>query len=64
LISEEEAFSQEFGWYPLIYVAANESYVDINKVLESPAQEFLHFANFYTRKSYLDTKRIKTMNNK
>lgn len=58
-ISEEEAFTIEFSWYPLLFIAANEQYLNIAKVVESPAVEFLHFCNFYKRKTELDVQRIK-----
>jgi folate-binding Fe-S cluster repair protein YgfZ len=53
---------KEFLWYQMLYVAAKESYLDINKVVESPALEFLTFMNFYTRKTKLDNDRIKSNN--
>jgi hypothetical protein len=58
LISDEEAFAQEFGWYKMLYLAANEDYTKINTVIKSNAQEFLMFCNFYVRKTKLDNKRI------
>lgn len=42
----------------MIYIAANEDYSKINSVIESNVLEFLHFCNFWTRKAYLDKKRI------
>ena len=57
-IGDEEAFAEEFGWYPMLYIAANEDYLKIEEVLQSPAIEFLTFMNFYTRKSQLDAARI------
>jgi hypothetical protein len=58
LISDEQAFAEEFGWYPMLYVAAGEQYLNIDKVIESKAETFLTFMNFYKRKTELDTKRI------
>jgi hypothetical protein len=58
LISDEQAFAEEFGWYPMLYVAAGEQYLNISKVIEQKAEEFLMFMNFYKRKTELDTKRI------
>jgi len=46
----------------MLYQAANEEYLAIDKVLASPAAEFLMFMNFYCRKSELDVKRIKNQN--
>jgi len=62
MLSEEERFSEEFGWYPMLYVAAHEDYTKINEVTTSRADEFLTFVNFYKRKTTLDIKRMK--NNK
>jgi len=44
----------------MLYIAASENYLDINKVVESPALEFLTFINFYTRKTKLNNDRIKS----
>lgn len=57
--SSEAQFAEEFGWYPMIYTAANEDYSKIPIVLESPALEFLTFVNFYIKKQELDNNRIK-----
>mgnify|MGYP001212200171 CR=1 FL=1 len=60
--TEEDNFSEEFGWYSMLYVAANEGYLKINgydNVIDSPAEEFLAFMNFFKRKTELDIKRIK-----
>lgn len=43
----------------MIYVAAGERYLDIDKVIKSPAIEFLNFMNFYKKKCELDFNRIK-----
>jgi len=63
--TEEDTFSEEFGWYSMLYVAANEGYLKINgykNVIESPAEEFLTFMNFFKRKTELDIARIKQPN--
>ena len=60
--SEEDSFREEMGWYSLLYVAAGEQYLNISKVTETPANEFLFFMNFYKRKSELDMKRIQSLN--
>jgi hypothetical protein len=57
-VGDEEEFAEEFGWYPMLYIAAKEDYLKIEEVLQSPAIEFLTFMNFYTRKSQLDAARI------
>lgn len=44
----------------MLYTAAHEDYLKIDKVGESPALEFLTFMNFYIRKSQLDIQRIKS----
>lgn len=46
----------------MIYIAAGENYLDISKVVETPAIEFLNFMNFYKKKSELDYNRIKKQN--
>jgi hypothetical protein len=51
---------EEFMWYQMLYVAANEQYLNINKVIGSNAIEFLNFMNFYTRKTKLENNRIKS----
>lgn len=43
----------------MIFIAAGEKYLDINRVIESPAVEFLNFMNFYKKKCELDHERIK-----
>ena len=50
---------QEFMWYQMLYVAANEQYLNINKVIKSNAIEFLMFMNFFTKKTKLENNRIK-----
>lgn len=57
-ISDEEAFATEMGWYPMLYIAANENYLSIKDVVASPASEFLTFINFHKRKAELDSNRI------
>lgn len=57
--TEEQVFAEEFGWYPMLYAAAKEDYLNIEKVLQTPANEFLTFVNFYIRKSELDANRIR-----
>jgi hypothetical protein len=42
----------------MLFIAANEEYTKINTVIESNAQEFLMFCNFFVRKTKLDNKRI------
>jgi hypothetical protein len=42
----------------MLYVAAGEQYLSIDKVIESKAESFLMFMNFYKQKTTLDTKRI------
>lgn len=58
-ISDEQAFAEEFGWYPMLYTAANDDYLKISQVVQSPAIEFLHFVNFFKRKTELEINRIK-----
>jgi hypothetical protein len=58
LISDEEAFGEEFGWYVMLYTAAGEQYLKIDDVVKSKASEFLTFMNFYKRKTELDNRRI------
>ena len=55
----ESQFSEEFGWYNLVFVAANEDYVKINKVLQSNAIEFLMYVNYYIKKQDLEKRRLK-----
>jgi hypothetical protein len=43
----------------MLYTAAGEQYLNISKVIEQKAEEFLMFMNFYKRKTDLDNKRIK-----
>jgi hypothetical protein len=43
----------------MLYVAASERYLDIVKVVETPADEFLFFVNFLKRKNQLDEARIR-----
>jgi folate-binding Fe-S cluster repair protein YgfZ len=50
---------EEFMWYQMLYVAANEQYLNINKVIKSNAIEFLMFMNFFTKKTKLENNRIK-----
>jgi hypothetical protein len=57
--SDESQFSEEFGWYSMVFAAANENYLDITKVVDSPADEFLFYINFLKRKNELETNRIK-----
>jgi hypothetical protein len=42
----------------MLYIAAGEQYLNIDKVIEQKAETFLTFMNFYKRKTELDTKRI------
>jgi hypothetical protein len=43
----------------MVFAAANENYLDITKVVDSPADEFLFYINFLKRKNELETNRIK-----
>jgi hypothetical protein len=43
----------------MLFAAANENYLDIVKVVESPADEFLFYINYLKRKNELDAARIK-----
>jgi hypothetical protein len=43
----------------MIYTAANEEYLQMGKVVESPADEFLCYCNFIKRKNELEIARIK-----
>jgi hypothetical protein len=43
---------------PMLYTAANEDFLSIDKVVNKPAIEFLNFVNFYKRKCELDNERI------
>lgn len=46
----------------MIYTAANEQYLEMARVVESPADEFLCFCNFIKRKNELEIARIKKIN--
>jgi hypothetical protein len=48
----------------MLYTAAGERYLDISKVVDSPADEFLFYINFVKRKNELETARIKRSFNK
>ena len=43
----------------MLYSAANEDYLKINKVIKTPIDEFFTFMNFLQRKNELDLARIK-----
>jgi hypothetical protein len=43
----------------MLYAAANEKYLDISRVVDSPADEFLFYINFIKRKNELEAARIK-----
>lgn len=58
-ISEEQYFAEEYGWYPMLYIAANEDFLKIEEVVKQPASAFLYFVNFFKRKQELDNNRIK-----
>jgi hypothetical protein len=42
----------------MLYTAAGEKFLEIDKVTEQKAESFLAFMNFYKRKTFLDNKRI------
>ena len=50
---------QEFMWYQMLYISANEEYLKIKEVIKSNAIEFLMFMNFFTKKTKLENNRIK-----
>ena len=58
-LTDEAQFAEEFGWYPILYMAANEQFLKIDEVTNKSASEFLYFVNFLKRKSVLDNNRIK-----
>ncbi len=61
-LDEEAQFSEEFNWYSMLFTASKEGYLAIGghkSVLDSPAEEFLQFMNFFKRKCELDINRIK-----
>jgi hypothetical protein len=43
----------------MLFAAANENYLDISRVVDSPADEFLFYINFVKRKNELEAARIK-----
>lgn len=51
------------GWYPMLYISAGEEYLEIDRVVNSPASEFLYFMNFYKRKQELEMMRLETIRN-
>lgn len=58
-LTDEAHFAEEFGWYPMLFAAANEDFLKIDEVTAKPATEFLYFSNFLKRKATLDNNRIK-----
>ena len=56
--SLESQFAEEFGWYPMLYSAASENFLDIDKVLEKDVREFLNHLNYLIRKNELERLRI------
>jgi hypothetical protein len=48
-----------YGWYNQIMVAADFKYLNVNKVLESPVAEFLHYLNYMTDRREAEDARIK-----
>lgn len=52
--SIKDHFNEEFSWYQMLYYAANENYINIEKVLETEAQSFLTFCNFLVRKNEVE----------
>jgi hypothetical protein len=46
----------------MIYQAANEKFLDISRVTEKPANEFLMYINYYIRKQELEKERINKIN--
>jgi ferritin len=45
----------------MIFTAASEQYLQMAKVIESPADEFLCFCNFIKRKNELEMARIRKL---
>ena len=62
--NSEAQFQQEFGWYSMIYTAANEIFLNIDEVLKKPASEFLMYINFYVRKQELERERLEKISNR
>jgi hypothetical protein len=57
-------FNQEFGWYHLIYMAANGEFTKINEVIKSNFQDFLTFCNYQIRKSKVEANALQQITNK
>jgi len=48
----------------MLFAAANEQYLKIKDVVDSPADEFLFYINFLKRKNELEAARIKRQFNR
>ncbi len=62
--SDEELFAEEFGWYPMLYSAANEDFLKIDEVTKTKAVSFLTYVNFLKRKNELEANRINRLHQK
>lgn len=59
-LTDEAQFAEEYGWYPMLFLASGENFLKIDEVTAKPATEFLYFVNFLKRKHQLDNNRIKS----